>query len=127
MNKVTVSLRIPAALNAVLADYAKGPGYCSRYQAAIRALETGLGVLVGSAHLSAADDEVADGLGELLARAARLEAMIDRTLFTASAAYAYARRGVVRSETDSKMDQLIAEAAQDAYRRQRDLARGAQQ
>lgn len=127
MNKVTVSLRIPGALNAVLTDYAKGPGYCSRYQAAIRALETGLGVLVGSTQFAAGDDAVADGLGELLARAARLEALMDRTLFTASAAYAYARRGVVRSETDSKMDQLIAEAAQDAYRRQRDLARGAHQ
>jgi hypothetical protein len=127
MNKVTVSFRISGALNAVLTDYAKAPGYCSRYQAAIRAFETGLGVLVGSTQFAAADEAVTDGLGELLARAARLEALMDRTLFTASAAYAYARRGVVRSETDSKMDQLIAEAAQDAYRRQRDLARGAQQ
>ncbi|TXI85247.1 MAG: hypothetical protein E6Q40_08010 [Cupriavidus sp.] len=126
MNKVTVSLRIPGALNAVLTDYAKAPGYCSRYQAAIRAFETGLGVLVGSTQFAAGDEAMADGLGELLARAERLEALVDRTLFTASAAYAYARRGAVRTEADNKMDQLIAEAAQEAYRRQRDLARDAQ-
>lgn len=127
MSRAQLSLRITRPQDAVLRRYAETQGLCSRYQAGVRAFEAGLGVLVGSAHLGSADDEVAEGLGELLARAARLEALIDRTLFTASAAYAYARRGVVRSETDSKMDQLIAEAAQDAYRRQRDLARGAQQ
>ncbi len=126
MNKVTVSLRIPAPLNVVLTDYAKAPGYCSRYQAAIRAFETGLGVLVGSTQVAANNEAMTDGLGELLARAERLESLVDRTLFTASAAYAYARRGAVRTEADNKMDQLIAEAAQEAYRRQRDLARGAQ-
>ncbi|ACL93941.1 hypothetical protein EIB18_02410 [Caulobacter vibrioides] len=127
MNKVTLSLRIPSAMNAVLTDYAKAPGYCSRYQAAIRAFETGLGVLVGSTQFSPGDEAVTDSLGELLARASRLEALVDRTLFTASAAYAYARRSIVRTEADHRMDQLIAEAAQDAYRRQRDLARGAHQ
>lgn len=127
MNRAQLSLRITAAQDAALRRYAEAPGLCSRYQAGIRAFESGLGLLVGSTQFAANDEAMTDSLGELLARATRLEALMDRTLFTASAAYAYARRGVVRTEADNKMDQLIAEAAQEAYRRQRDLARGAHQ
>lgn len=126
--RVQLSLRISRAQDAALRHHAEMAGLGSRYQAGVRAFEAGLGVLVSGGRFDQPSDdcEIAAGLGELLARTVRLEALTDRVLYTASAAYAYSRRGVLRSETDSKMDQLIGDAAQDAYARQRELARGAQ-
>lgn len=128
MSRVQLSLRITRPQDAALRHYAQTSGLSSRYQAGVRVFESGLGVLIGAAvpDRPEATTEVIDNLGELLARVARLEALTDRVLYTASAAYAYARRGALRSETDAKVDQAIADAAQDAYRRQRDLARGGQ-
>jgi hypothetical protein len=47
----------------------------------------------------------------------------DRGLFTASAAYTYARRAALRGDNDpDKTDAAMGEAAQAEYRRQRALA-----
>ena len=52
-----------------------------------------------------------------------IEALTDRSLFTASAAYAYARRAALRGDGDAdKADAAMGEAAQAAYKRQRALA-----
>jgi hypothetical protein len=52
--------------------------------------------------------------------------MTDRTLFTSAAAYQFSRKAALRGESDpAKVDQALGEAAGEAYRRQRDLARGA--
>ena len=57
------------------------------------------------------------------ARLGVIEALLDRNLFTASAAYAYARRAALRGDGDpNNTDSVTGEAAQAAYRRQRALA-----
>lgn len=125
MGSVSVSLRLTRAQAVTVHRYADAHGV-SRYQAAIRVMEAGLAALMAG-QLSGPDQssDIADALGELIARIGRLEKMTDRTLFTSAAAYQFARKAGLRGEADpTKVDQALGEAAGEAYRRQRDLARG---
>ena len=63
------------------------------------------------------------GNDNITTRLSTLEALADRCLFTASAAYVYARRAALRGEGDvEKLDAALSEAVQSAYARQRALA-----
>src|SRR4051812_22394313 len=126
MGSVSVSLRLTRAQAVTVHRYADAHGV-SRYQAAIRVMEAGLAALMAG-QPSGPDQpsaETADALGELIVRVRRLEQMTDRTLFTSAAAYQFSRKAALRGEADpAKVDQALGEAAGEAYRRQRDLARG---
>jgi hypothetical protein len=63
--------------------------------------------------------EIAAEIGALSERLAGLERVCDRILFTACAAYAYARDGALGA---ARGDEVIAREARAAFQRQRGLA-----
>ena len=63
--------------------------------------------------------ELAREIGAISARLAEAERVLDRTLFTACAAYAYARHAALGTK---KSDETIAAEARAAFERQRSLA-----
>jgi hypothetical protein len=118
MNRILLSIRIPVAQEIMLKHIAEVRGV-TRYQALVRVIEIGLTSImapsVGSGSTLGTDD--------IAARLSALEALVDRGLFTASAAYVYARRAALRGEGDAdKLDATLGEAVQSAYQRQRVLA-----
>ena len=97
-------------------------GGLTRYQALARVIETGLGAIMHSPAPSA-HGQGDDAFASLDSRLSVIEALTDRSLFTASAAYAYARRAALRNDSDAdKSDSATSEAAQASYKRQRALA-----
>lgn len=124
MSRTPVSLRLTRQQIAFLRRHAEAHSV-SLYQASNRAMEAGLAALAGAAELGAQEEPITPLIGELLARVERLEALADRALYSATAAYSYARQAALASARDAKaLDDAVAEAAGEAYRRQRDLARG---
>lgn len=124
MSRTPVSLRLSRPQIAFLRRHAEAHGV-SLYQSSTRAMEAGLAALAGAAEPGAAEQPIAALIGELLARVERLEALADRALYSAAAAYSYARQAALAGARDAKaLDDAVAEAAGEAYRRQRDLARG---
>jgi hypothetical protein len=121
MNRIKLSVRIPAGQEAMIRHFAKARGLTC-YQALVRVIETGLtAVLNAPTPAQRAGDN--DGFAVLESRLSTIEALTDRSLFTASVAYAYARRAALRGDSDAdKADVAMSEAAQAAYKRQRALA-----
>lgn len=125
MNRVKLSVRVPVGQEIMIRHIAEVRGL-TRYQALARVIETGLTAIMnlhpsGSEHVADPVDEAA--LAALDARLGLIEALLDRSLFTASAAYTYARRAALRGDSDAeRTDSAMGEAAQAAYRRQRGLA-----
>ena len=118
MNRVKVTVRIPMPHDVMLKHIAEVRGL-TRYQALVRVIEMGLTSIMQSSVGSGA----AVGNDDITTRLSTLEALADRCLFTASAAYVYARRGVLRGEGDAEtLDATLGEAVQSAYARQRALA-----
>lgn len=121
MNRVKLSVRVPMGQEVMIRRYAEARGL-TRYQALSRVIEAGLGVVADApdAGRGSAGDDV---MAAFEARLGVIEALLDRSLFTASAAYAYARRAALRGDGDAdRTDSVTGEAAQAAYRRQRALA-----
>lgn len=125
MNRVKLSVRVPIGQQIMIRHIAEVRGL-TRYQALARVIETGLAAIMnlhptGSEHVADLGDETA--LAALDARLGLIQALLDRSLFTASAAYTYARRAALRGDSDAaRTDSAMGEAAQAAYRRQRALA-----
>lgn len=121
MNRVKLSIRVPVGQEIMIRHIAEVRGL-TRYQALARVIETGLTSIMNmpAPSNSVPDD---DALASLESRLSIIEALTDRSLFTASAAYAYARRAALRGDGDAdKADAAMGEAAQAAYKRQRALA-----
>lgn len=121
MNRIKLSIRIPAEQETMIRQIAKVRGM-TRYQALLRVLETGLASITGDSQVRSqmARDEA---LAVIETRLAAIESLTDRSLFTASAAYAYSRRAALRNDSDAdRIDAATSNAAQAAYRRQRALA-----
>lgn len=118
MNCIKLSIRVPAAQEIMLRHIASVRGL-SRYQALSRVIEIGINAImhpVGAV-------PVGPDLGDFSARLSTLEALTDRSLFTASAAYTYARRAALKGDSDAeRIDAQLADAVRDAYQRQRCLA-----
>ncbi len=128
MKRVSLSIRLTRAQDAILRGYLVSSGLGSRYQAASRIFETGLNSLAGQRPPDGlnSDPDLVEALGEILARLGRQEALVDRALFTASAAYAYSRHAALRLEpTPGNVDVALAEKSEAAYRRQKDIGEGA--
>ena len=125
MHRVSLSLRLTRTQDAAVQSYAEAHGV-TRYQAAIRVIEAGLATIVSRPAPPSSDGaDTAAAIGELIVRAARLERLMDRALFTGAAAYTFARQAALSGAHDlAELDQALSEAAGEAYRRQRDLARG---
>jgi hypothetical protein len=121
MNRVKLSVRVPMGQEVMIRRYAEARGL-TRYQALSRVIEAGLGA-VAHAPMAGSVNAGDDVMAALEARLGVIEALLDRSLFTASAAYAYARRAALRGDGDANhTDSVTGEAAQAAYRRQRALA-----
>lgn len=121
MNRVKLSVRVPMGQEVMIRRYAEARGL-TRYQALSRVIEAGLGA-VADAPCAGRGSAGDDAMAGFEARLGMLEALLDRSLFTASAAYAYARRAALRGDGDAdRTDSMIGEAAHSAYRRQRALA-----
>ena len=121
MNRIKLSIRIPAEQEALIRHIATARGL-SRYQALLRVIETGLASITGGAQIRSqmASEEA---LAAIESRLSIIESLTDRSLFTASAAYAYSRRAALRNDSDAdRVDAVTSDAAQAAYRRQRALA-----
>jgi hypothetical protein len=118
MNRVLLSIRVPVAQDIMLKHIAQVRGV-TRYQALIRVIEIGLTSIMQPS----AGSNGAIGSDDISARLSAIEALVDRGLFTASAAYVYARRAALRGEGDAdKLDATLSDAVQSAYGRQRALA-----
>ncbi|MBU6394098.1 MAG: hypothetical protein KGQ75_05975 [Sphingomonadales bacterium] len=121
MNRVKLSVRVPIGQEVMIRRYAEARGL-TRYQALTRVIEAGLGA-VSDAPMVLGNANSVDAMTAFEARLGVIEALLDRSLFTASAAYAYARRAALRGDGDAdRTDSITGEAAQAAYRRQRALA-----
>jgi predicted transcriptional regulator len=122
MKHVQHSVRLSPALNRTLSALAEQRGMTS-YQMLKRAIEQGFAVMTNAKSAGSSMSDVGDEMAAMSARLALVEALADRGLFTASAAYVYARRAALRGESDAeKSDAAMGEAAQAAYKRQRALA-----
>jgi len=121
MNRVKLSVRVPMGQEVMIRRFAEKRGL-TRYQALSRVIEAGLGA-VADAPVAGRGSAGDDAMAGFEARLGVIEALLDRSLFTASAAYAYARRAALRGDGDANhTDSVTGEAAQAAYRRQRALA-----
>ena len=121
MNRIKLSVRVPAGQETMIRHIAEVRGL-TRYQALARVIETGL-ISIMNVPVSQSEGRNEDALGSLEARLSVSEPLIDRSLFTASAAYAYARRAALRNDSEAeKSDSATSEAAQASYKRQRALA-----
>lgn len=122
MNRVKLSVRVPMGQEVMIRRYAEARGL-TRYQALSRVIEAGLGAVADGPMTGGGSSVGDDVMAAFDARLGLIEALLDRSLFTASAAYAYARRAALRGDGDAdRTDSMIGEAAHSAYRRQRALA-----
>ena len=122
MNRVKLSVRVPMGQEVMIRRYAEARGL-TRYQALSRVIEAGLGAVADGPMTGGGGNADNDAMAAFEARLGVIEALLDRSLFTASAAYAYARRAALRGDGDAdRTDSVTGEAAQAAYRRQRALA-----
>jgi hypothetical protein len=122
MNRIKLSVRVPMGQEVMIRRYAEARGL-TRYQALSRVIEAGLGAVADGQAMGGSSNAGDDVMAALEARLGVIEALLDRSLFTASAAYAYARRAALRGDGDANhTDSVTGEAAQAAYRRQRALA-----
>ena len=111
------TVRLTPAQHSVLAGLAAERGL-SQYAMLARVAETGLRVMLG-AEKTAETRAIADEIGTVSERLVELERMLERTLFTTCAAYAYARNSALGTR---KPDEAIAADAKAAFERQRSLA-----
>jgi len=86
LNRVKLSVRVPMGQEVMIRRYAEARGL-TRYQALSRVIEAGLGA-VADAPMAGGSNPGDDVMAALEARLAVIEALLDRSLFTASAAYA---------------------------------------
>ena len=122
MKHIQHSVRLSPALNRTLSILAEQRGMTC-YQLLKRAIEQGFAVMTNASTGQPDSNDISSGLAALSARLDLLEAFSDRSLFTASAAYVYARRAALRGDSEAeKTDAAMGEAAQAAYKRQRALA-----
>jgi predicted DNA-binding protein len=122
MKHIQHSVRLSPALNRTLSALAEQRGMTS-YQMLKRAIEQGFAAMTTAKSAGSGISDVGDEVAIMSARLAVVEALTDRSLFTASAAYVYARRAALRGESDAeKADAALGEAVQSAYQRQRALA-----
>lgn len=112
------TVRLSPSQYRVLADLAKRRGL-SDYAMLARVVEAGFLAMLHGTDKKTDLAELAGEIGAISERLAEAERVLDRTLFTACAAYAYARHAALGTK---KSDETIAAEARAAFERQRSLA-----
>ena len=112
------TVRLSPSQYRVLADFAKRRGL-SDYAMLARVVEAGFLAMLHGTDKETDLAELAREIGGISERLAEAERVLDRTLFTACAAYAYARHATLGTK---KSDETIAAEARAAFERQRSLA-----
>jgi hypothetical protein len=112
------TVRLSPSQYRVLSDFARRRGL-SDYAMLARVVEAGFLAMLHCTDKETDLAELAREIGSISERMAEAERVLDRTLFTACAAYAYARHAALGTK---KSDETIAAEARAAFERQRSLA-----
>jgi len=118
MKTVQHCVRISAAQNRTLMALAEQQGE-TRYRMMVRVITAGLSAFAHKGETASNLREFADEMANHNMRLIEQEGMLDRTLFTACAAYCYARAAATGKR---KSDQVITAEINAAYQRQRRLS-----
>lgn len=113
------TVRLSPAQHRTLAGFARQRGL-SEYAMLARVVDTGLATLVQGTGSTIDTREIVTELASVSTRIVDVERMLDRALFTACAAYCYARSAASGAR---KSDAILTEEITAAYNRQRGLAR----
>lgn len=112
------TVRLNPSQHRILAGFAAKRGL-SEYAMLARIVDAGFAAILHGADKEADTREIAAEVGAISERLAEVERVLDRALFTACAAYAYARHSALGTR---KPDEAIAAEARAAFERQRSLA-----
>jgi hypothetical protein len=117
------TVRLTPARHRTLAGFAKSYGL-SEYAMLARVVDAGLAALAQGTdkEIDARDREIVTELASVSLALVDVERMLDRVLFTACAAYCYARSA---AQATRKTDDVITAEINAAYDRQRRLSEGA--
>ena len=91
----------------------------SQYAMLARVVDAGFAAILHGADQPVGTREIAAEVAAVSVQLAEIERVLDRALFTACAAYAYARHASLGTK---KPDEVIAAEARAAFERQRSLA-----
>ena len=109
------TVRLTPTRHRALAGFAKSYGL-SEYAMLARVVDTGLAALIHGAGNDTGNCEIVTELASVSTRMIDVERMLDRALFTACAAYCYARHAALGARTT---DEAITAEINAAYDRQR--------
>ncbi|MGV1681735.1 hypothetical protein [Sphingopyxis sp. NJF-3] len=118
MKLVRHTVRLSAEVDKAVLGIAKERGLTA-YAMLSHIVEAGVAALAGPATEEDGNGEVVSELASLGTRLADIEGLLDRTLFTACAAYGYARSAAMGG---GKSDETISGEVGRAYERQRAIA-----
>jgi len=122
MSPVHHSIRLPVALDTALRTLADRQGV-SVYAMLQRSVKAGIAAQNNPPVRETASHEMLAELASVSVALVDVERMLDRALFTACAAYCYARSA---AQATRKSDEIITAEINAAYERQRRLSRGEQ-
>lgn len=120
MKLVRHTIRVPVSLDKALRALAERRGI-SAYAMLQRSVKTGVATLADPTGRDAISGELVSELASVSNRIADLEHILDRALFTACAAYCYARSAGLGERTT---DEIAVAEINEAYDRQRRLSQG---
>jgi hypothetical protein len=109
------TVRLTPARHRTLVGFAKSYGL-SEYAMLARVVDAGLAALVDGADNDTGNREIIAELASVSTRMVDVERMLDRALFTACAAYCYARHAALGARTT---DEAVTAEINAAYDRQR--------
>lgn len=112
------TVRLSPAQHRTLAGFARQRGL-SEYAMLARVVDAGLAALVQGTGSAIDAREIVTELASVSTRIVEVERMLDRALFTACAAYCYARSAASGAR---KSDEIVTDEITAAYNRQRRLA-----
>ncbi|PZU70696.1 hypothetical protein [Sphingobium yanoikuyae] len=118
MRPVHHSVRLPVALDKALRALAGRQGI-SVYAMLQRSVEAGIATLTNPSPPDTGNRELITELASVSTRMVDVERMLDRALFTACAAYCYARNAALGTRTS---DETVTAEINAAYDRQRRLS-----
>ncbi|MCP5396005.1 MAG: hypothetical protein H6918_04610 [Sphingomonadaceae bacterium] len=117
-NCIKKTIRLNPSQNRILREFAKRREL-SDYSMLAKIVDAGIQSLIHGADKEVDILEMAREIGSMSARIAEVERVLDRTLFTTCAGYAYARHAALGTH---KSDEVIAGEAKAAFERQRAMA-----
>lgn len=118
MRLVRHNIRLPASLDNALRSLAKHQN-TSAYAVLQQCVQAGIAALAHAPAAGTDDPEIVGELASLGTRIVDVERLLDRTLFTTCAAYAYARSAALGAR---RSDEVITAETHAAYDRQRRLS-----